>query len=142
MDRALNGVEVPVYSYGELVGKRTVYNDRLLMFMLRNRAPERFTEGRAKALNAVGKMKMERLKKQWRKEWEDERGDVSPAEVRASIERKVEALRQQIRARQSAEWECLSEETRAAIAHAEKLKARNLAKAGLGGEEVKALAEG
>ncbi len=73
MDRALNGVEVPVYSYGELVGKRTVYNDRLLMFMLRNRAPERFTEGRAKALNAVGKMEMERLKKQWHKEWEDER---------------------------------------------------------------------
>ena len=77
MDRALNGVEVPVYSYGELVGSRTVYNDRLLMFMLRNRAPERFTEGRAKALNAVGKMEMERLKKQWRaecrKEWEAER---------------------------------------------------------------------
>ncbi len=77
MDRALNGVEVPVYSYGELVGSRTVYNDRLLMFMLRNRAPERFTEGRAKSLNAVGKMEMARLKKQWRaecrKEWEDER---------------------------------------------------------------------
>ncbi|MGB7408453.1 MAG: hypothetical protein WA908_08095, partial [Pontixanthobacter sp.] len=42
MDRALNGVEVPVYSYGKHVGERTVYNDRLLMFMLRNRAPERF----------------------------------------------------------------------------------------------------
>ena len=43
MDRALNGVDVPVYSYGKLVGTRTAYNDRLLMFMLRNRAPERFT---------------------------------------------------------------------------------------------------
>lgn len=32
MDRALNGVEVPLYSYGKLVGSRTVYNDRLLMF--------------------------------------------------------------------------------------------------------------
>jgi len=42
MDRALNGVEVPVYSYGKLVGTRRIYNDRLLMFMLRNRAPKRF----------------------------------------------------------------------------------------------------
>ncbi len=39
MDRALNGVEVPVYAYGQIIGTRIVYNDRLLMFMLRNRAP-------------------------------------------------------------------------------------------------------
>ncbi|WP_115366364.1 hypothetical protein [Alteripontixanthobacter maritimus] len=70
MDRALNGVEVPVYSYGQLVGKRTVVNDRLLMFMLRNRAPERFAEGKPKALNAIGKMDQKRLKKKWRAEWE------------------------------------------------------------------------
>lgn len=73
MDRALNGVEVPLYSYGKLVGSRTVYNDRLLMFMLRNRAPERFCGGRASGLNAVDKMQTERLKKQWRAEWEAER---------------------------------------------------------------------
>src|SRR5690606_28132161 len=36
MDRALNGVEVPVYSYGKLVGRRMSYKDRLLIFMLRN----------------------------------------------------------------------------------------------------------
>jgi hypothetical protein len=72
MDRALNGVEVPVYSYGKLVGTRTVYNDRLLMFMLRNRAPKRFAEGGAKGLNAVDKMMLARLKKQWREEWERE----------------------------------------------------------------------
>lgn len=72
MERALHGVEVPVYSYGKLVGQRTVYNDRLLMFMLRNRAPERFTEGKAKGLNAIGKMELDRLKKQWREEWEEE----------------------------------------------------------------------
>lgn len=72
MERALNGVEVPVYSYGKLVGTRRTYNDRLLMFMLRNRAPERFTEGKAKGLGAIGKMERDRLKKQWRKEWEEE----------------------------------------------------------------------
>ena len=47
MDRALNGVEEPLYSYGKLIGSRTRYNDRLLMFMLRNRAPDRFAAGRA-----------------------------------------------------------------------------------------------
>ncbi|MCW1402310.1 hypothetical protein OKA06_08215 [Novosphingobium sp. MW5] len=73
MDRALNGVDVPLYSYGKLVGSRTVYNDRLLMFMLRNRAPERFCGGRASGLNAVDKMQTERLKKQWRAEWDAER---------------------------------------------------------------------
>ena len=62
MDRALHGVEVPVYSYGKLVGSRTVYNDRLVMFMLRNRAPDRFTGGKAKALNATDKDTLARLK--------------------------------------------------------------------------------
>ena len=69
MDRALHGVEVPVYSYGKLVGSRTVYNDRLVMFMLRNRAPDRFAGGKAKAMNATDKDTLARLKKQWREEW-------------------------------------------------------------------------
>lgn len=33
-DRAVNGVEQPVYQRGELVGTRVVHNDRLLMFLL------------------------------------------------------------------------------------------------------------
>lgn len=45
LERAIHGVEMPVYSFGKLVGSRTVYNDRLLMFMLRNRAAERFSAG-------------------------------------------------------------------------------------------------
>jgi len=69
MDRALHGVETPVYSYGKIVGTRTVYNDRLLMFMLRNRAPERFTGGQAKALNAVDAMQLKRLKAEWAKDY-------------------------------------------------------------------------
>ncbi|UYH55995.1 hypothetical protein N6L26_05420 [Qipengyuania sp. SS22] len=94
MDRALNGVEVPVYSYGKLVGSRTVHNDRLLMFMLRNRAPERFAEGKPKGLNAVGKMETERLKKQWRKEWEAERNagaGEEEAETLRSLNTKLNA---------------------------------------------------
>ncbi|MDB5724758.1 MAG: hypothetical protein JWQ16_1512 [Novosphingobium sp.] len=74
MDRALHGHEQPVYSYGKLVGSRTVFNDRLLMFMLRNRAPERFGAGLnrgagAKGNNAIDEMKLARLKKQWQKEY-------------------------------------------------------------------------
>ena len=73
MDRALHGVEVPVYSYGKLVGSRTVYNDRLVMFMLRNRAPDRFTGGKAKAMSATDKETLRKLKIQWREEWERDR---------------------------------------------------------------------
>ncbi len=103
MDRALNGVEVPVYCYGTIVGTRVVYNDRLLMFMLRNRLPERFCHDGPRALNAVGKQKLDKLKKEWRQEWEDEReaSAPSPAEVRASIERKMQALRRRVEAHTS-----------------------------------------
>lgn len=45
LERAIHGVETPVYSYGKLIGTRTVYNDRLIMFMLRNRATDRFIPG-------------------------------------------------------------------------------------------------
>ncbi|MFL0671690.1 MAG: hypothetical protein ACJLS3_09815 [Erythrobacter sp.] len=114
MDRALNGVDEPLYSYGQLIGTRKRYNDRLLMFMLRNRAPERFSQGQPRGLNAVGKMEAERLKKQWRAEWEAERHKVSPAEVRASIDRKVEAIRVRLEAERAALWAQLSDEARAA----------------------------
>ena len=37
-ERALNGVEEPVFYHGEQVGTRRRYNDRLLMMLLRVRA--------------------------------------------------------------------------------------------------------
>ena len=42
MDRALNGVAVPVFWRGKKVGERRAYNDRLAMFHLRHRLPDRF----------------------------------------------------------------------------------------------------
>ena len=128
MDRALNGVEEPLYSYGELIGTRTRYNDRLLMFMLRNRAPERFADGRAKGLSAMDATKLEQLKQQWRREWEAEQraGDVTPAEVRASIDRKIEDIRSRLETQWHGEWENLSAETRAAWAHFDTLRTRDL----------------
>ncbi len=130
MDRALNGVEEPLYSYGKLIGSRRRYNDRLLMFILRNRAPERFSEGKRVSgmggLNAVGQMEVERLKKQWRKEWEAERVNVSDDEVRASIDKKIEEIRRRVEPEQAAAWAKLSEETREAWARFVALRERDL----------------
>lgn len=43
-ERAIEGVEVETYdSHGLLTGSRTVYNDRLLTFLLRNLRPERYS---------------------------------------------------------------------------------------------------
>jgi hypothetical protein len=130
MDRALNGTEEPVYSYGKLVGTRIKHNDRLLMFMLRNRAPERFAAGGGpKGLNAVSKAQLDRLKKQWRKEWEAERPNVSTAEVRASIDRKILEIRRRIERERPERRAVLSEETLAAFARFAELRDRDLAAA-------------
>jgi len=125
MDRALNGVVEPLYSYGTLIGTRTRYNDRLLMFMLRNRAPHRFAEGGAKGLSALDAMQIERLKKQWRKEWESQQRHVSADEVRASIDKKIEEIRRRVEGEQAAAWAKLSEETRSAWTRFVELRERD-----------------
>lgn len=107
MERALYGQEVPVYSYGKLIGSRIVHNDRLLMFMLRNRAPTRFSaDGRVTARRAtIGDPaeanRLSRLKKQWRKEWEEARrreDESNEAEIYAQIDAKLDKMAQQTRA--------------------------------------------
>lgn len=132
MDRALNGTETPVFYRGEQVGTRQVYNDRLLMFLLGNRAPHRFARGNngritGKAEAAIPRREVERLKKQWRKEWEAEQRNVTPEEVRASIERKIEDIRRRIERERPARHAALSAETRAAFAHFCALRDRDLA---------------
>ncbi|MEM7688344.1 MAG: hypothetical protein AAF291_04915 [Pseudomonadota bacterium] len=140
MERALHGVEEPFYIGGKEVATRTRYNDRLLMFMLRNRAPERFGQaagkggGSLKGLNAVGKMEKRRLKKKWRKEWEEEQraqeNGVSEQEVRASIDRKVAGVRRELEAKRAAEWAQMSEETREAWRRFEELRDRDFERLG------------
>lgn len=128
MDLALNGVEEPVYSYGKLVGTRIKRNDSLLMFILRNRAPERFAAGGgAKAMNAVGKMELERLKKEWIAEYEAQQRQVTTADIRASIDRKIDDIRRRIERERPARHAALSDETRAAFAHFIALRDRDLA---------------
>lgn len=66
LERAINGIEVPVYSYGKLVGTRRVFNDRLLMFLLRNRAHDRYPEGAIRG--ASRPVDIEALKLEWKRE--------------------------------------------------------------------------
>jgi hypothetical protein len=82
MDRALNGVEVPVYHFGAVIGTRRVYNDRLLMFLLRNRAPKRFAADSLNTADAATRSQLARLKKEWRREWEEERAAQDAREAR------------------------------------------------------------
>ena len=107
MDRALNGQDVPVYSYGKLVGTRRVYNDRLIMFLLRNRAPTRFARTPNRAPDAIARMdearKLQRLRKQWQAEWAAEQEAKAPtaAEIAASLDAKLAALRETVEATMS-----------------------------------------
>ena len=103
LERALHGTEVPVYSYGKLVGSRIKHNDRLLMFMLKNRAPTRFNaQGQATARrSSIGDPayanELSRLKKKWRKEWEAEQEAQARARSEAasqSINAKLEAIKE------------------------------------------------
>ena len=44
MSRAINGVSTPVFHRGEVCGERIVFNDRLLMFLLKHRDPLTYTD--------------------------------------------------------------------------------------------------
>lgn len=107
LERALHGVEVPVYSYGKLVGTRRTYNDRLLMFMLRARSPSRFRSHRARGMDAASKAAMARQKREWRKEWEAEQKAKEEAERRDSdkildsINNKIQLIRERSEAEMS-----------------------------------------
>lgn len=103
LERALHGTEVPVYSYGKLIGSRIKHNDRLLMFMLKNRAPTRFNAAgqvtaRARSIgDPAYATELSRLKKKWRKEWEAEqqaRDETSHAEAFAEIDAMIDQMRQ------------------------------------------------
>lgn len=42
LSRAIHGVPQPIFYQGQQIGERRVFNDRLAMFLLRQRQPERF----------------------------------------------------------------------------------------------------
>lgn len=92
----------PLHYHGEIFGERRVYNDRLLMFMLRNRSPDRFGSGLrqtagASGENAVDKMERKRLRKRWRREWEAERDAElakDASQVSETINTKLDTMRE------------------------------------------------
>ena len=109
---------MPVYSYGKLIGSRIKHNDRLLMFMLKNRAPTRFNaQGQVTArANSIGNPlqanELSRLKKKWRKEWEAEqqaRDEASDADTFAEIDALIDDMRQRTLAAMSAKTRRLYE---------------------------------
>ncbi|MCB2077979.1 MAG: hypothetical protein KDE55_09815 [Novosphingobium sp.] len=110
MERALHGVEVPVYHFGAVVGTRRVYNDRLLMFLLRNRAPKRFAADSWQNADAATRSLLERLKREWRAEWEAEQEAIRAEESEralASLDAKLELMHQRHLAAQARklEWQ-------------------------------------
>jgi hypothetical protein len=110
MDRALYGTEETIHYHGELVATRRRYNERLVMFILRNRAPDRFAGGKAGSLSALDKATLKKLKAEWRKEWEQARAIEKAAEARAAGDGFLEKVKSMHRA-----WYCgMSPTTRAA----------------------------
>lgn len=113
VDRAVNGVELTVLAHDGTVHTRRVYNDQLVMFMLRNRAPERYCAGGARALSAIDARSLARLKKQWRAEWERERmlqEDEEEQETLDSIDRFLEDMRERRLANEAILAEVLPED--------------------------------
>ena len=123
MDRALYGTEETIHYHGEHVATRRRYNERLVMFILRNRAPERFAEGKPKGLSAMDRMELTRLRNQWRKEWERERAAEQMRQEVATIESinaKIDLIRAKEEALESPRVRALREAYEEAIAQAER----------------------
>lgn len=96
MDRALNGVEHPVWHYGKRVGTRTSHNDRLLMFVLRNRAAERFG-GSTGANGNLNAGRVNALKREWEAEKKAEFVASLPG-IRRGLEAKLSLLAERLAA--------------------------------------------
>jgi hypothetical protein len=132
MERALHGVEVPVYHFGAVVGTRRVFNDRLLMFLLRNRAPRRFAADSYHNADAATRSQLERLKKQWRAEWEAE----ARAEQAAASDAALETLNAKLERMHQRTQAAMSDGTRAAYrTYLDRLEADRHALPAPGGED-------
>lgn len=122
MDRALNGVEVPVYSYGKLIGTRIVHNDRLVMFILRNRLPERFATGAPPRRPDAATL--QRLRREWEEQRAAEEAERD-AEVAEHVRREMDLIRERLTLAaelEQASWQ--EEESHRDPAYAEWLRAK------------------
>lgn len=89
IERALNGVDVPIVYHGEVIGYFKKYNDRLAAFILRNHLPEQYGEDGGRRPHAIDAKKLAAAKKQWHEEWlAQDREDA--AEAHAALERIID----------------------------------------------------
>jgi len=112
LDRALNGVEVPVVAYGAVVATYRQYDNRLAAFILRNHLPWQYGEEGGRAAHAIDAKKLARLKNEWRQEWQAER-DREQDEARAGAADFVD----RIKTMHVHWWSALSPRARAAYVH-------------------------
>lgn len=101
-ERAIEGVPVPVFYKGEQVGERRWYSDRLLMCVLRYNDPDRY--GTGSAAHRISPATIAKLRAEWEREnaiktAQDARG------VRARMDRKLDEIYKNIRAREAVRWE-------------------------------------
>lgn len=61
LDRALNGIDMPVVAYGEVVASYKQYDNRLAAFILRNHLPEQYGAEGGRAPHAIDARKLTRL---------------------------------------------------------------------------------
>lgn len=87
MERAIYGVPVPVFHKGEQVGEKRWYNDRLAMFHLRHRLPERYG---ALVPPARGTKSPETIQREWQ-EQQAERERLTERTT-ARLKRKIDAI--------------------------------------------------
>ncbi len=89
-----------------VVGTRRVYNDRLLMFMLRNRSSKRFAADSLHGGGAATRSHFERRKREWRKEWEEEMEARDAEDMPHSLDTRLDRMRERPEAAQrlGLEW--------------------------------------
>jgi len=107
IDRAIDGVPVPVFHKGEQVGERRWYNDKLLMFLLKHHLPALY--GPPLPPSPRDKEAIARLKQQWEAEHLPPVMDVNEARDRMmkiidEIAAESEEEAEQEARRQEAEW--------------------------------------
>jgi hypothetical protein len=85
LQRAIEGVERPIVSHGQLLGWYRVHNEALVMFLLRQRLPGRYGQVPMQQLRP-GHPEYERIR------WELRAQEPDIEEVRAELLRKVDAM--------------------------------------------------
>ncbi len=95
VDHAINGTPEYIYKDGELVAERRVFNYRMMMWIVAHAMPEEYGMPSGLGSHGGASVAAQKLKAQWRKEWEEERQEVmrvSEEEARDEILRNLDIL--------------------------------------------------